>query len=80
MWFIYYIAKKSSRYYVGQTQNIEKRLERHNKSLVKSTKSGVSWDLVATIDVANRSEVLLLEKRIKKRGAPRFLNDNQFGV
>ena len=65
---------------MGQTQNIDKRLERHNKGLVKSTKRGVPWDLVTTIDVANRSEALLLEKRIKKRGAKRFLNDNQFGV
>ncbi len=80
--YVVYIlySQKRSRYYVGQTQNITKRLERHNKGLVKSTKSGVPWDLVTTIYVENRSEALLLEKRIKKRGAKRFLKDNQFGV
>ena len=82
MEYVVYIlySQKRSRYYVGQSQNIKNRLEKHNKGLVNSTKSGVPWELVTTIDVANRSEALLLEKRIKKRGAKRFLNDNQFGV
>ncbi len=73
-------SQKRSRYYIGETSNIEKRLERHNKGLVKSTKSGAPWDLITTVEVADRSEALLLEKRIKKRGAKRFIEDNQFGV
>lgn len=73
-------SQKSSRYYVGQTADIDKRYKRHNNGFVPSTKSGVSWNLIKTIDVQNRSEALKLEKKIKKRGIKRFLEDNQFGV
>ncbi len=77
--YILYSQKRSG-YYVGQTHDIEKRLIKHNKSLVPSTKSGVPWDLIHTQRVNNRSEALILEKKIKKRGAKRYLNDNHFGV
>ena len=64
---------------MGQTADIEKRLERHNRGSVKSTKSGIPWELVLQLEVFSRSEALLLEKKIKKRGAKRFI-DNHFGV
>ena len=67
------------RYYVGQTANIESRLLRHNNGYVKSTKRGLPWKLIYKIEVNSRSEALILEGKIKKRGAKRYL-DNQFGV
>ncbi len=73
-------SQKRSRYYVGQTDDIEKRLIRHNNCLVPSTKYGAPWVLIFTAEVNNRSEALILERKIKKRGAERYLNDNQFGV
>ncbi|WP_445956523.1 GIY-YIG nuclease family protein [Yeosuana sp.] len=78
---IVYILYSSTRskYYVGQTANIDKRLERHNMGLVPSTKTGIPWHVVLQIEAINRSEALILEKKIKKRGAKRFL-DNHFGV
>ena len=72
-------SKKRNRYYVGQTQDFEARFERHNKALVKSTKGGIPWIRVHTIEVTNRSEALTLERKIKKRGIKRFLEDNQIG-
>ena len=47
--------------------------------LVPSTKTGIPWHVVLQIEAINRSEALILEKKIKKRGAKRFL-DNHFGV
>ena len=73
-------SQKRLRYYVGQTTNIDKRFQRHNDGFVPSTKGGVPWDLILTIDVKNRSEALKLENRIKKRGISRFLDDSHFGV
>ena len=67
------------RYYVGQTADIETRLVRHNKGYVQSTKRGLPWKLVYKIEVHSRSEAIILERKIKKRGAKRYL-DNQFGV
>ncbi|AUP78335.1 GIY-YIG nuclease family protein [Flavivirga eckloniae] len=82
MEYVVYIlySQKRSRYYVGQTNNIKKRIERHNKDLVPSTKGGSPWKLIKTLEVTNRSEALKLENKIKKRGAKRYLEDNQFGV
>ena len=82
MEYVVYIlfSQKNLKYYVGQTHDINKRFERHNKGNVPSTKSGLPWDLVLTFKVENRSEAMKLEKKIKKRGIKRFLDDNQFGV
>lgn len=65
-----------NRFYIGQTQNFENRLFRHNNGLVKSTKHGKPWELVHKFSVNSRSEALLLEKKIKGRGAIRYLKDN----
>ncbi len=82
MGYVVYIlySKKRLRYYVGQTHNIDERFKRHNNGFVPSTKSGLPWELIKMISAENRSEAVKLEKRIKKRGIKRFLEDNQFGV
>ncbi len=78
--FVYILfSEKKLRYYVGQTADIDKRLERHNSCSVPSTKSGVPWKVKCLIEVENRSEALKLERKIKKRGAKRFIDDH-FGV
>lgn len=78
--FVYILfSDKSLRYQVGQTADIEKRLKKHNQGNVQSTKFGIHWKLVLKIEAANRSEALILEKKVKKRGAKRYI-DNQFGV
>ncbi|RAJ09139.1 GIY-YIG nuclease family protein [Arenibacter echinorum] len=78
--FVYILySEKRSRYYVGQTTDIDKRLKRHNLGIVPSTKSGTPWELVLQLEVLSRSEALILERRIKKRGAKRFIDDH-FGV
>ncbi|TCK66688.1 putative endonuclease [Winogradskyella wandonensis] len=80
MYVVYILFSKArSRYYVGQTSDIEKRFKRHNQGKVPSTKLGIPWELVLQIEVEGRSEAMVLEKRIKKRGAKRYL-DNYFGV
>ncbi|HAQ72106.1 MAG TPA: excinuclease ABC subunit C [Flavobacteriales bacterium] len=77
MEMLVYIIQSSAtgKYYVGQTKDIEERLKRHNEGRVKSTSHGLPWNLVHTIPVRNRSEALILESKIKKRGAKRYLGD-----
>ena len=72
-------SEKNERYYVGQTANIIERLKRHNQGKVPSTVYGIPWEIVLQLKVENRSEALLLERKIKKRGAKRYI-DNHFGV
>ncbi|WP_265244110.1 GIY-YIG nuclease family protein [Muriicola sp. Z0-33] len=75
--FVYILfSDQRSRYYVGQTTDIDKRLKRHNLGRVPSTKYGVPWKLVLQISVSNKTEALILERKIKKRGAKRYLDDH----
>jgi putative endonuclease len=79
--FVYILYCSGKRkYYIGETIDIKLRLERHNSGQVRSTKTGIPWKLIWSIKLETRSEALMLEKRIKKRGAKRYLEDNQFGV
>jgi len=73
MFFVYVLFSPSiQKFYVGQTEDLQKRLERHNKGLVSSTKKGVPWELVKAIECQTQSESMLLESKIKKRGIKRY--------
>ncbi len=69
-------SKKTNKYYCGQTQDLQHRLTRHNNGLEKYTKSGIPWILISYFEVESRSEAMILEKKIKKRGIQRYLQDN----
>lgn len=75
-----YILKSLStgRYYTGESTSADKRLERHNDGLVKSTRNRGPWKIVFRTSVESRAEALELERKIKKRGAGRYLKD--FGM
>lgn len=74
MEFYVYILKSSANnaYYVGCTNDIEKRLKLHNNGMVFSTKRYVPWKLVyrkeySTLSVARKEELRI--KSWKKRSA-----------
>ena len=77
---VYVIYSRSlKKHYVGQTSNFEDRLIRHNSGRNRWTKIGVPWEPIWTFECKTRSEAMKLERKIKKRGAKRFLDD-QLGV
>lgn len=74
--YVYILFSESrSRHYIGQTTDIDQRLLKHNNGQDTSTKNGAPWKLLHMIEVENRSEALILERKIKKRGAKRYLQD-----
>ena len=76
MFTTYIIFSESSlKYYIGQTENFENRLSRHNSGNSLSTKYANNWKLIYKVGFSTRSEEILLEKKIKKRGAKRYLQD-----
>jgi putative endonuclease len=75
--YILYSTTKS-RFYVGQTNDVDDRINRHNKGQSLSTKSGIPWKMIYSISLNSRSEAVLLETKIKKRGAKRYLEDIGF--
>jgi putative endonuclease len=79
MYTVYILFSKNSlKYYTGQTDNLENRLCRHNSGLSLSTKSAKPWNLIYQIKFSTHSEAMLLEQKIKKRGAKRYLEDISF--
>ena len=75
--FVYILYSSSlGCYYTGQTQDVDERIIRHNSGRVNSTKSGCPWSIVKVIDVTSRSEAVIIERKIKKRGSKRFLEED----
>lgn len=76
--FVYILYSDSiSRYYVGFTNDVQERLRKHNSQHNGFTSKGKPWRVVKTYNVEDKSEAVKLEKKIKKRGAKRYLNENE---
>ncbi len=77
MGFVVYIlfSDSLSKFYVGQTQDLDSRLRRHNDRRVSFTATGVPWKLIHIFSCLDRSTALQLENKIKKRGIKRHLQD-----
>lgn len=67
MHYYMYIIKSlnTGRYYIGSAENIEKRLQRHNKGGNKSTKNGIPWELVYSEEFENRKDAYRREMKVK---------------
>ena len=78
MYCVYILESKSlGKYYTGQCNDLSDRLRRHNSGQTPSIKHGIPWELVWSEEVETRSEAMSLEKKIKSRGAKRFLEGLQ---
>ncbi|MBC8770644.1 GIY-YIG nuclease family protein [Arenibacter sp. BSSL-BM3] len=75
--YVVYIlfSETADRYYVGQTNNVEKRLVTHNIGGKKYTSKGRPWILIKTYLCTDRTEAVQLEREIKKRGIKRYLDE-----
>jgi putative endonuclease len=59
MFSVYIIySKKIDQYYIGQTENIENRLYRHNNNGSKSTKKANDWVLKYTQEFHNNLDII----------------------
>ncbi len=66
MHYVYILySEKTKKYYKGQTANLQARIQRHNMSIEKSTRGGAPWKLVAYFTKADRSEAMILERKLK---------------
>ena len=73
MYFVYILyAEKFDRYYIGQTDNLELRLSRHNSGRVKSTKHYIPWKLKYYEEFEFRGEALKRERFLKKQKSKEF--------
>ena len=66
---VYYVyileSETSGKFYIGQTNNIEKRLDRHNAGYEKYTKNRGPWRVHFYLEVESQSEAIKMERRLK---------------
>jgi putative endonuclease len=64
-----YILKslKDGTYYVGSTQSLSSRLERHDQGRARYTRNKIPWQLVYHEEHSDRSSAVAREREIKKR-------------
>jgi putative endonuclease len=76
MFYIYILySKNSDRYYIGHTNNIDRRLFEHNNPVISKKYSAkhLPWTLVLSIEVSeSRSDAIKVEKFIKKQKSREF--------
>ena len=75
-------SEQDNSYYIGQTEDIEKRLEYHNKGLSKYTSTKTPWKIVYFEEFETRKEAIQRELFLKKQRNKAFYNrliKNWFG-
>ena len=74
-YYVYIIQSLSDRtYYVGSTQNVEDRIERHNQGRSQYTKTKRPWQLVYTEEYLNKSDAIKRENQIKRRKSKNYID------
>ncbi len=67
MYYVYILKSLSDgRFYIGQTNNIENRLDKHNSGRVRSTKNRVPFILIRQEIFDTRGEARKRENYLKK--------------
>ncbi len=73
MYYVYILySLKDKNFYTGKTSDLYKRLERHNKGLVFSTKNRRPLELVHCEVYREGKEAFLREKELKYPSAGKF--------
>jgi putative endonuclease len=77
MVYVYILYSGSlGKFYVGSTNNVERRIDQHNSGRSNFTSKGVPWKLIAKMECKSRGDAMDFEIQIKKRGINRYLQDN----
>lgn len=70
-------SNKLQRFYIGETADLEKRIEEHNSGFYKGafTKVTDDWELFLEIPCENRITARKIEMHIKKMKSKKFIED-----
>ncbi|MBL7108580.1 MAG: GIY-YIG nuclease family protein [Candidatus Cloacimonetes bacterium] len=74
------VSEKTGRIYIGQTNNITKRIERHNRGYVKSTSKDAPWHIIAMESFDTREDARWCEHKLKKSKGRRVRWLKQFHI
>jgi len=71
--FVYILLLSNNTYYTGMTNNLKRRMEEHNTGKSISTRNYLPAKLIYYTTLTDRKQARWLEKKIKNRGAARYL-------
>ncbi len=73
-WYTYILYSiRIDRYYIGCTDNLQWRLERHNMGWGKYTSKGIPWKIIYFEKYNSKSEALKREKEIKNKKSRKYI-------
>ena len=73
-YFVYILqSAKDGTYYVGSTQDLSERIERHNQGRSKYTKAKRPWELMYFEEYPDRSSAVKRENQIKRQKRKGFI-------
>jgi len=77
MFYVYILYSSIlQKYYVGSTEDLNKRIIQHNSGRGVFTSKGAPWILIVSLECETRQMAVKKELQIKKRGIKRYLLDN----
>ena len=74
MWHVYILKCSNNAYYTGCTNNLEDRLERHDKGMVHYTKDKLPVELITYIAFSDKYKAFEFEKYLKSGSNFAFRN------
>ena len=75
MYFVYIIqSQRDGSYYVGHTNNLTDRLNRHNQGKSKYTKTKTPWHLMYVEEFGSRSDATKRESEIKRKKSKNYID------
>jgi len=73
MYYVYLLkSEKDNRYYIGYSEDAQKRLEEHNSGRVKATKHRRPFILVGYESYDDRNKARWREREVKKSASKRY--------
>jgi putative endonuclease len=79
MYWVYILENSEGKFYIGQTEHLETRLENHNRTDAfegKWTRKNGPWRLVWSESHQIRSLAIQRERQIKSMKSARWIRDN----
>ena len=74
MFWLYILKNElTNRYYIGSTNNLERRLEQHKKGYTRTTKILGTYDLVYKEEYNTLLEARLREKKLKSYKSKKYI-------
>ncbi|TSC94994.1 MAG: putative endonuclease containing a URI domain [Parcubacteria group bacterium Licking1014_1] len=75
MWYVYLLQNKQGRWYIGSTNNLQKRILSHNSGKNQSTKHWIPWKLIYCEISLNRNDARVREKYLKSGMGRKYLKN-----